>query len=99
MSAHSQPNRKYLGLIDNIIFPASIRFNIAETVRAKYITYTIRVPAAGSEKIIFDKAIIVFRLDMTEIGAVFATIKHSTHVLHVINTELYNAGYIFTQKV
>jgi len=85
LSAHNQSDRKYLGLIDNFVSPASITFNTTETVHEQDKMYTIRVPAAGSEKIEFDKAIIVFRLDMTEIGAIFMTIKHSTHALLVIN--------------
>lgn len=84
MSAHNQSDRKYLGLIDNFISPASITFNSTETVHEQDKKYTFRVPAVGSEKIEFDKAIVVFRLDMTEIGAIFITIKHSTHALLVI---------------
>lgn len=54
--------------------------------------YTICVPAAGSEYIEFDKAIQVFRLDMIEVGAIFITIKESSHVLLVC---IMNKIYIF----
>jgi len=45
--------------------------------------YTIRVPAADSKNIEFDKAILVFKFDMLEVGATFVTIKNSSHVLLV----------------
>jgi len=48
-----------------------------------YKTYTIVVPAAGSKQIEIDKAIQVFRFDMTEIGAIIVTIKDSSRSLLV----------------
>lgn len=89
LSAHNRyADKTYLGLIDEFVSPASITFNITETVQDTYRhdkEYTIRVPAAGSAPVEFDKAIIVFRLDMTEVGAIFTTIKRPTHDLLVGN--------------
>lgn len=86
MSSHDQPiNGKYLGMIHELISPASIYFNMSEAVNKfnDYKVYTIVVPTAGSEKIERDMAILVFRLDMTEIGAVFVTIRDFSHGLLV----------------
>jgi len=86
LSSYDKPiNGKYLGLINEIVSPVLITFNIAENVHKfnNYKAYTIVVPAAGSEQIEIDKAIQVFRLDMTEVGAVFVTIKDSSHSLLV----------------
>lgn len=89
LSAHNRyADKTYLGLIDEFVSPASITFNITESVQDadRYDKeYTIRVPADGSTPVEYDKAIIVFRLDMTEVGAVFATIKRPTHDLLVGN--------------
>lgn len=83
LSAHDRHSRKYLGIISTFVSPASITFNVNETVDEFDVEYTIRVPAAGSEQIEFDKAILVFRLDMMETGAIFITIKKSSHTLLV----------------
>lgn len=86
LSSYDKPiNGNYLGLIHEIVSPVLITFNIVETVHKfdNYNAYTIVVPAAGSEQIEIDKAIRVFRLDMTEVGAVFVTIKDSSHNLLV----------------
>lgn len=91
LSSYEKPiNGKYLGLIHEIVSPALITFNIVETVDKfnDYKAYTIVVPAAGSEEIEFDKAIQVFRFDMTEVGAVFVAIKDSSHSLLVRTTFL-----------
>jgi len=78
-------NGKYLGLIHKIVSPVLITFNIVETVHKfnNYKAYTIVLPAAGSKQIEIDKAVQVFRFDMTEIGAVFVTIRDSSHSLLV----------------
>lgn len=81
-------NGKYLGLIHEFVSPATINFNITETghIFDNYKAYRIVVPAIGSEQIEFDKAIQVFKLDMTEVGTVFVTIKDSSHSLLVHTT-------------
>jgi len=89
LSSYDKPIKgKYLGPIHEIVSPALITFNIVETVDKfnNYKAYTIVVPAPGSEQIEFDKAIKVFRFDMTEVGAVFVTIKDSSHSLLVRTT-------------
>ncbi|XP_050063461.1 uncharacterized protein LOC126552720 isoform X6 [Aphis gossypii] len=86
LSSYDQPiNGKYLGLIHEFISPVLITFNITKTMRIfnNYKTYTIVVPAAGSKQIEIDKAIHVFRFDMTEIGAITVTIKDSSRSLLV----------------
>lgn len=63
---------------------------MAETVDEHDDEHTISVPAAGSEEIEFDKAVRVFRLDMTEVGAVSVTVKSPSHPLLVKNTIIYH---------
>jgi len=86
LSSYDQPiNGSNLGLIHEFISPVLITFNITETVHKfnNYKAYTIIVPPVGSKEIEFDEAIRVFRLDMTEIGAIIVTIKDSSHSLLV----------------
>lgn len=86
LSSYDKPiNGTYFGQIHEIVSPVLITFNIIETVHKSnnYKSFTIVVPADGSEQIEIDKAIRVFRFDMTEIGAVFVTIKDSSHSLLV----------------
>jgi len=86
LSSYDKPiNGTYIGLIHQIISPVLITFNIVEAVHKfnNYKAYTIVVPADRSEQIGIDKTIRVFRFDMTEVGAVFVTIKDSSHSLLV----------------
>jgi len=86
LSSYDQPiNGKYLGLIHEFISPVLITFNITKTMHIfnNYKTYTIVVPTVGSKQIEIDKAIQVFRFDMTEIGTVIVTIKDSSRSLLV----------------
>lgn len=73
--------------IDNFTNPASISFNITEIVDENAKEYTIQVPATGSEPVEFDKAVLVFRMDMTEVGAIFMTIKNPKYPLLVRNVD------------
>jgi len=83
LSTHDRFDGKYLGIINKFASPASITFKINETVEIYDKEYTIRVPATNSTNIDFDKAILVFRFDMLEAGAIFVTIKNSSHALLV----------------
>lgn len=83
LSVHDRFDGKYLGLINTFNLPASITFKTTEITDKYGKEYTIRVPAVDSTNIEFDKAILVFRLDMLEMGAIFVTIKNSSHALLV----------------
>jgi len=86
LSSYDKPiNGTYFGLIHEIVSPVLINFNTIGTVHKSnnYKAFTIVVPADDSEQIEIDKAIRVFRFDMTEVGAVFVTIKDSSHSLLV----------------
>lgn len=104
MSSYDKPiNGKYLGLIHEIISPVLITFNIVETVHKfnNYEAYTIVLPSADSEQIEIDKAIQVFRFDMTEVGSVFVTIRDSSHSLLVCKTffDVLNHIYVIHNMV
>lgn len=76
-------NKTYLGLVNTFFSPALIIFNITRKVDKKDKEYTINVPVPGSQKIEYDKAILVFSLNMIELGMVFATIKSPSCILFV----------------
>lgn len=71
-------------MINKFLSPASIIFDINETVDKMYDKeYVISVPSADSAQIEFDKSILVFRLDMMKIGAIFVTIRNTPRPLLV----------------
>lgn len=71
-------------MMNRLVLPASMFFNIAEPLNEIYDReYVISVPAADSRQIEFDKAILVFRVDMMKIGAIFVTIRNISHLLLV----------------
>lgn len=98
LSSQDQFNSKYFGTINKFVLPASITFNTTETVNKIYDKeYIISVPAVDSRQIEFDKAILVFRLDMMKIGAIFVTIRNIPHPLLVrttCNYIVYNIWYL-----
>jgi hypothetical protein len=83
LSAYDKRDGKYLGLFHTFSSLASINFNITDPVNTDDEEYTIHVPAAGSREIEFDKAVLGFRIDTLEVGAVFITIKSPSHILFV----------------
>lgn len=84
LSTHDRLNGKYLGLIKKFVLPASIMFNMDETLDKIYDKeYAITVPASNSKQIEFDKAVLVFRLDMMKVGAIFVKIRNSPCALLV----------------
>lgn len=96
LSVHDKFNGKYIESINKFVSPASITFNIDETVDEIYKTYSIYIPVAGSNDIDYDKAILVFRFDATKVGSIFAIIKNSSHDLLVSKTK-YTEILLFSQ--
>lgn len=101
LSAYDQRDEKYLGLFRSFVSPASITYNITDTVDTHDEEYTINVPATGSQEIEFDKAVLGFRIDMMEVGAIFTTIKNPSRVLlvrrHYYFTNTRNVFYFVYQ--
>lgn len=83
LSAYDKRDGKYFGLFHTFFSPTSVTFNITNFADTYDEEYTIHVPAAGSREIEFDKAVLGFRIDTMEVGAVFLTIKSPSHILLV----------------
>lgn len=62
-----------------------LNFKIDKTIKKQYKMYTIRVPEKQCTKLELDKSIMVYRIDMKEIGNLFISIANSTHDLRVSN--------------
>lgn len=94
-----------MGSLRDFDHPASISFNITETVDENEKDYTIHVPTVGSERAERDQAVLVFRFDMMEVGAIFMTIKNPKRPLLVRNVDnnqgsrLYAFAYFSVKKI
>lgn len=95
LSVHNQSDGKRIESINKLVSPASITFNINESVDESYKKYSIFIPMVDSSDIDYDKAILVFRFDMTKAGSIFTTIKNSSHVLLVRTTKYSEILYTF----
>jgi len=66
------------GKFENYI---DLQFKINETLKIQKKNYTIRISTHNENNLMLDKLIMVYRIDMTNIGELFVTISDSTHDL------------------
>lgn len=65
---------------DNFI---DLQFKITNTMEENFKMYTIHVPGKNSSILDFDQSVIVYRIDMRNIGNLFITLAGSTYDLRV----------------
>lgn len=76
---HSNPSNLIThGKFENYI---DLQFKINESVKIQKKNYTIRISTQTKNNLMLDKLIMVYRIDMTNIGELFVTISDSTHDL------------------
>ncbi|XP_050530398.1 uncharacterized protein LOC126899479 isoform X2 [Daktulosphaira vitifoliae] len=76
LSNHGGSNEnEYRGLTRNFNAHTSIHFNLTGTLNESLMEYTIRVPAHGSQRLDFDKAVVVFKFDTKEFGSLVVKVE------------------------
>lgn len=68
------------GPFDNYI---DMNFKIEKTIKKQYKIQTINLPEKKCTKLEFDISILVYRIDMNNIGNLYVTLSNFTHDLRV----------------